>query len=156
MNDIRIAQVTCAKEKEKIARAILEALTEWFELEAGREEYISGSAEMDFFAAFDGDTPVGFLCLKQTGRDAVELAVTGVLKEYHRKGVGRAMFESAREHAKKQGFSFMQVKTVKSGVYEEYDLTNLAYRAWGFKELEVIPAIWGEDNPCQIYVMYLG
>ena len=25
----------------------------------------------------------------------------------------------------------------------------------GFKELEVIPVLWGEDNPCQIYVMAL-
>ena len=25
----------------------------------------------------------------------------------------------------------------------------------GFKQFEVIPEVWGENNPCQIYVMYL-
>ena len=28
--------------------------------------------------------------------------------------------------------------------------------ACGFKEFEVIPDLWGEENPCQIYVMYIG
>ena len=50
----------------------------------------------------------------------------------------------------------MQVKTVRMGVYEDYDITNRFYRACGFKEFEVIPELWGEENPCQIYVMYLG
>ena len=54
-----------------------------------------------------------------------------------------------------KGYQFMQVKTVKAGVYEEYDITNLFYRSLGFKEFEVIEEIWGEDNPCQIYVMSL-
>ena len=39
------------------------------------------------------------------------------------------------------------------GRYEAYDRTNRFYRALGFKEFEVIPELWGESNPCQIYVM---
>ncbi len=50
----------------------------------------------------------------------------------------------------------MQVKTVKMGVYEDYDRTNRFYLACGFRELEVINEIWGDDNPCQIYVMSLA
>lgn len=53
------------------------------------------------------------------------------------------------------GYSFMQVKTVQMGLYKNYDVTNLFYKACGFKELEVIKEIWGEENPCQIYVMSL-
>ena len=49
----------------------------------------------------------------------------------------------------------MQVKTVQMGVYPDYDITNRFYQSCGFKELEVIKEIWGEENPCQIYVMYL-
>ena len=45
--------------------------------------------------------------------------------------------------------------TVKMGVYEDYDRTNLFYISCGFKELEVFPLYWDEANPCQIYVMYL-
>lgn len=55
-----------------------------------------------------------------------------------------------------KGYSFIQVKTVEMGRYPEYDITNRFYRALGFKEFEVIPNLWGEENPCQIYVMYVG
>ena len=49
----------------------------------------------------------------------------------------------------------MQVKTVKMGVYDDYDATNRFYLSVGFKEFEVIETLWDEANPCQIYVMYL-
>lgn len=110
---------------------------------------------MDFLAAKEDDDYVGFLCLKETGDATVELAVMGVLKEYHRNGLGRKLFEAAKKIAGEKGYSFMQVKTVKMGVYEDYDITNRFYKACGFKEFEVIKEIWGEENPCQIYVMSL-
>lgn len=142
-------------EKQKITRTILEALPEWFEVEESRETYIKESRDEIMVAAFEDDEPAGFLCLKQTGKDTVELAVMGVLKTFHRKGIGRSLFEKAREIAKDQGYSFMQVKTVKMGMYEDYDRTNLFYLSLGFKELEVFPLYWDEANPCQIYVMSL-
>ena len=103
----------------------------------------------------EGNEYAGFLCLKETGRETVELAVMGVLKEYHRKGLGRALFEEAKRIAIEEGYSFMQVKTVQMGYYEDYDITNRFYLSLGFKEFEVIRELWGEDNPCQIYVMSL-
>lgn len=79
-----------AEEKRRICRVILEALPEWFGIPEAREEYISESADKLFFAAMDGENPVGFLYLKETGRDTVELYVMGVLKARHRTGAGRA------------------------------------------------------------------
>ncbi len=79
----------------------------------------------------------------------------GVLKDYHRKGVGRELFERAREEAKQAGYFFMQFKTVQMGRYEDYDATNLFYLYLGFKEFEVFPTLWDVWNPCQIYVMTL-
>ena len=93
--------------------------------------------------------------IKETGYSTVEIAVMGVLKEFHRKGIGQELFEAAKERAKKLGYEFMQVKTVKMGVYPDYDRTNKFYLALGFKEFEVIPTYWDEANPCQIYVMAL-
>ena len=142
-------------ERRNISREILEALTEWFEVEESREQYIRESADQPFWAAFENDKPAGFLCLKETGRETVELAVMGVRKENHRNGIGRQLFEAARTYAVNEGYSFMQVKTVRSGMYEDYDITNEFYKSLGFKELEVIEVIWGEENPCQIYVMSL-
>lgn len=142
-------------EKRAIARKVLENLTEWFEIEESREGYIHDCADWTFLAAKDDDRIMGFLCLKKTGNATVELAVMGVMKEYHRNGVGRELVEKAKEVAKADGYEFMQVKTVKMGMYEDYDRTNLFYMSCGFKELEVFPLLWDEDNPCQIYVMSL-
>ena len=150
-----VREVTEPIEKAKIVRLILEALPDWFEVPESREAYIRESGSQQLFAAYDEDRPVGFICLKETGKDTAELSVLGVLKEYHGKGIGRELFQKAKEAAVRKGYSFLQVKTVKMGVYEDYDKTNRFYLALGFKEFEVFPLLWDEDNPCQIYVMSL-
>ncbi len=142
-------------ERRKISREILESLTDWFEVEASREQYIAESAEQPFWASVNGDVNEGFLCLKETGKETMELAVMGVRQEYHRKGIGKMLFAAARDYAAKQGYEFIQVKTVRSGMYEDYDMTNEFYKSLGFKELEVFPEYWDEANPCQVYVMSL-
>lgn len=150
---MKIIQIVNDEEKKQITRNILEALPEWFEMPEGREEYIRDSAGKLFFCALENGKAVGFLYLKQTGKDTVELAVMGVLKAYHHKGIGRALFEHAKKAAKENGYSFIQIKTVQMGKYEDYDNTNRFYISLGFKELEVFPTLWDEQNPCQIYVM---
>ena len=101
----------------------------------------------------------------------------GVLKEYQRRGVGRSLFKAARAAALEGGYSFMQVKTVQMGRYDEYDRTNRFYLALGFKEFEamrilmaspraLVPKeellikIWGadsdaEDNNVEAYISFL-
>ena len=150
-----IRRVEDPDRRAQIARAILEALPDWFGNVEARENYIEKSRDWLFLADFDEDNPAGFLCLKPTGRDTVELAVMGVLATHHRQGRGRALVEAAKALAREAGFAFRQVKTVKMGVYEDYDRTNRFYRAMGFKEFEVIPDLWDEANPCQIYVQAL-
>ena len=141
--------------KIEIARQILEALPEWFGIEESRENYIKESVDQVFFAALDENRPKGFLCLKETSKDTLELSVMGVLKEYHRRGIGRELFLIAKKYASENGYSFLQVKTVQMGRYKEYDATNRFYLRLGFKEFEVFPTLWDEWNPCQIYVMSL-
>ena len=150
-----IIQVENNKEKEMISRTILEALPDWFGLPEAREEYIVNSVNQQFFAAVKEEKTIGFLCLKQTGKDTVEVSVMGVLKEFHRHGIGRKLFMKAREKAIKDGFSFIQVKTVQMGQYDNYDNTNKFYISLGFKEFETFPTLWDEWNPCQVYVMAL-
>jgi len=154
-SEIDVKEIFDAEDKKRITRLILEALPDWFGIEESREEYIRDSVERPFFAAFCGDRPIGFICLKETGKETAELCVMGVLQEYHRKGVGRMLFEKLRETAKRLGYSFLQVKTVQMGRYEDYDATNRFYLSLGFKEFEVFPLLWDEWNPCQIYVMTL-
>ena len=150
-----IQQIYDKNEKRQISRQVLEALTDWFGVPESREKYIEDSADLIFFAAIEDSSPVGFLCLKETGKHTVELAVMGVLKEYHRHGVGRGLVDAAKSSARKNGYSFLQVKTVQMGKYDDYDQTNLFYQSMGFKEFEVFPTLWDEANPCQVYVMAL-
>lgn len=152
---MKITPITDSLIKQNVTKLILEALPDWFGIPEAREEYIAESDNKIFFCAFDCDRPVGFLYLKETGRDTVELCVMGVLKEFHQKGIGRELFNRAKETASEQGYSFIQVKTVQMGKYEEYDRTNKFYLSLGFKEFEVFPTLWDEWNPCQIYIMNL-
>lgn len=149
---MKIKQLTDNLEKQKVTRLILEALTDWFEIPEGRENYIKESVDKIFFCAYDMDRPIGFLYLKETGNATVELYVMGVLKEFHRNGVGRELFRHAKETAGEKGYSFIQVKTVQMGKYEVYDRTNKFYLSLGFKEFEVFPTLWDDLNPCQIYI----
>lgn len=151
---MEIRQLTDSTEKQAVTRLILEALPEWFGIPEAREEYIRESAGRIFFCAYDRNRPVGFLCLKETGNATVELYVMGIRKEYHRQGIGRQLFRQARDAAG-AGYAFMQVKTVQMGKYEEYDRTNQFYLALGFRDFEVFPTLWGEENPCQVYIMSL-
>ena len=152
---MKIEQIEHADTKQTIARQILETLPEWFGLEDARESYIRESAGQTFFAAFDAERAVGFLCLKETGRDTLELSVMGVLKAYHRRGIGKALVVSGKTFATESGYSFLQVKTVQMGRYEVYDRTNRFYLSLGFKELEVFPTLWDAWNPCQVYILSL-
>ena len=155
VSTVAIRRVDSPEEKRRISREILESLPEWFGIPEAREEYIAESAGQTFFAAEKDENAVGFLCLKQTGPKTVELAVMGVRREAHRQGIGAALAEAAREEARRQGNTLMQVKTVAMGHYVEYDATNRFYQSLGFQELEIFPTRWGEKNPCQIYVMPL-
>lgn len=152
---MEIREVSSANEKQRITREILEALPDWFGIEESREDYISKSADLVFYAAYDNKQPIGFVCLKETGKDTAEICVMGVLKAYHRQGAGRLLFEAARNEARREGYSFLQVKTVQMGKYDDYDATNRFYLSVGFKEFEVFPTLWDEWNPCQVYVMSL-
>lgn len=146
-------QVSEPRTKEKVVRKVLESLPDWFAMEEGRERYIKESVEQICIGAMEAAEYVGFLCLKETGKDTLEVAVMGVLKEYHRQGIGSKLFALARNVAREKGYSFLQVKTVQMGKYEDYDDTNRFYISLGFKEFEVFPTLWDEANPCQIYVM---
>ncbi len=141
--------------KRHIARSILETLTDWFGITESREQYIKDCEEQIFVAAKEAGKEIGFICLKETGKDTAEVAVMGVLKEYHRHGIGKELIRAAKNIAIEKGYSFLQVKTVQMGFYEDYDKTNLFYCNVGFKEFEVLPTLWDENNPCQIYVMAL-
>ena len=99
---------------------------------------------------------VGFVVLNSTSVDCADIFVMGIKKNYHRMGIGRKLNDAYEELAKRLGYTYTQVKTVQSGYYKEYDITNNFYKSVGYKELEVFPTLWDEWNPCQVYIKYIG
>ncbi|MBR0438623.1 MAG: GNAT family N-acetyltransferase [Clostridia bacterium] len=143
------------EDKKKIAREVLEDLKDWFENDEGRENLIKESEELTFLADREDGQVRGFLAIRKTGDVTCEIAVIGVKKAYRGTGIGRVLVETSKAYARAMGAKFLQVKTVKKGMYKEYDQTNDFYRSVGFGEFEVIEDLWDEANPCQIYIMAL-
>ena len=72
-----------------------------------------------FTYSFEGEKENGFLCLKETGKDTVEIAVMGVLKTHHHKGIGRCMFNEAKHIAVEYGYSFIQANKLDEVFYPD-------------------------------------
>lgn len=128
MATISIIRVENPAEKAEISAHILHALPDWFGLPDSTQKYIDDSRNMPFFAAVREGQAVGFAALKATSPCAGEIYVMGVLPEYHRSGIGRQLFAAIRAEAIARGYRLLQVKTVQTGHYEEYDRTNAFYQ----------------------------
>lgn len=155
IKNIKIKEVENSKEKKEIAKDILSDLAEWFENETANENYIEKLSKMPFIGGFIGDKPVAFIVLNKTSDETCEIFVMGVKKDFQRLGIGKLIYEQFEQLARNLGFSYVQVKTVASGYYKEYDLTNKFYQAMGFAKLEILKDLWDEQNPCQIYIKCL-
>lgn len=147
-----IKEIYETKEKQEIAKIVLSDLSEWFGVPEYTQKYIDESGLMPFFAAFANEEPIGFIALKRTSTATAEIYCMGIMKDYQGQNYGRKLYEAFESYAKSHGYKFIQVKTVKFGVYECYDKTNKFYQAMGFSELEVFPTLWDEWNPCQILI----
>jgi len=134
--EFTIKEITDKKEKEIISRDILNDLPEWFGMPESTEEYIKDSQDKPFLACFIDNEAAGFVVLNATSKDCADIFVMGIKKKYHRMGAGRKLNDAYEEMAKKLGYTYSQVKTVKMGHYKEYDITNQFYISMGYKELE--------------------
>ncbi len=150
-----VKEIIEEEEKEIISSTILYALPEWFGLAESTKEYITNSRTLPFFAYIKNGQPLGFIVLKETSPYVAEIYVMGVIKEFHKQNIGKKLLAYAEKYAKNNGYSFMQVKTVKEGIYAEYDITNRFYQKMNFLEFECLPDLWDKWNPCQIYIKTL-
>ncbi|WP_455936827.1 GNAT family N-acetyltransferase [Gemella morbillorum] len=153
---IEIREVINKKEKEEISKEVLYDLPEWFGLPESTKNYIIDSQDKSLLACYVNDEVAGYIVLNATSKDCADIFVMGVKKKFHRTGIGLKLNSAFEILAKKLGYTYSQVKTVKTGHYKEYDITNKFYMAMGYKELECFPTLWDEWNPCQIYIKYLG
>ncbi|MEF9892860.1 MAG: GNAT family N-acetyltransferase [Anaerorhabdus sp.] len=147
-----IIEIKNEDQKERITRSILDQLPDWFGIQEAIDEYAIDSRQYPFWIASENEKTVGFISLKETSPYTCEIYVIGVLPDYHGRKIGTQLFEAFKSYAKEKNYSFIQVKTVKQGIYSYYDKTNQFYQHLGFKELEAFPKLWDEKNVCQIYI----
>ena len=151
-----VKQVENEDEKTKVTLEIMNALPEWF---SPPEDIVNKSVihrEYPFFVAYDGDTAIGFVALKMHNEYTVDIYNLGILKEYHRRGIGHKLMEACTQFCKERGYRFLTVKTLdESAVYEPYNGTRAFYRKEGFYPLEVFTCIWDEENPCLFMIKVL-
>ena len=109
-----------------------------------------------FFAAYIDDAPVGFLTLKLHNEYTADIYNMGVLEDYHRRGIGTRLIQTAEAYCVENNFTYLTVKTLDGSVdYEPYERTRSFYKKMGFVPLEVFTTFWNEENPCLFLVKYL-
>jgi GNAT superfamily N-acetyltransferase len=151
-----IKQVNIPEIKACICNTILRALPSWFGVEASIIDYVDKTQSMPFWAAYDGEKPIGFVALKIHNPHASEVCVMGILKEYHRQGIGRKLIGQCESFCSEQHTEYLTVKTLDGSAPSiSYAKTREFYLAVGFLPLEVFPLHWDKDNPCLFMVKYL-
>ena len=146
----RVVEISEPAERSRIAEAVLRDLPDWFGIEESTRQYIEDAATLPTLVV---EPDAGFLCLKQHTPRAAEIYVMGVRREQHRRGIGRALVAAAERWCRAQGIRYLQVKTLAPSHPDElYGRTRRFYQARGFRPLEELAAIWGEENPCLIMV----
>ncbi len=151
-----IRAVSKNNEKCSICEQVLRALPNWFGIEEAIREYINGAKENTFLSAYVGDTPIGFLSVKEHNEFTSEIYVVGILKEFHRRGIGKRLIKATEEILVKENKIFLTVKTLSSSHPDEgYRKTREFYRSVGFYPLEEFTELWGNENPCLLMVKKL-
>ena len=146
---VEIREISVSDEKSGICNDILRSLPSWFGMESSIVDYVQQVRELPFYAAFIDILPVGFVTIKVHNPFASEVCVMGVLKEYHRQGIGKKLIECCEKYCKESRMEFLTVKTLdKSRESKSYEKTRLFYESIGFRPLEVFPLFWDENNPC--------
>ena len=132
-----IVEIKDSKEKQAISRKVLEALTDWFEIEESREEYISGSAVGFYCYSLNHETHEGMLKFV-----IVDASVRG-------KGIGKEMIKLAVCKA----FTDPEVLAVQLNVFLENARAKRCYEGVGFAERHNTPDAfkykdesWGRCN----------
>jgi len=147
-----VREVGDPAERSDLCREILVELPGWFGIPEAVDRYIQEVAALPTF----GVGREGFLSLKLHSDAAAEIYVMGVRPEAHRRGIGTALLEGAEAFLRERNVDYLQVKTLgPSHPSKHYAETRSFYAARGFRPLEELTEIWGEDNPCLIMVKRL-
>lgn len=141
-NDKEIVEI--AYSKGEICRDILCDLPEWFGIPEAIDEYVRSVEDLPMFGFRSVGSFVAFLAVKQHTSAAAEAFVLGVKRKWHRRGIGRRLFNHVERWLVARQIRFFTVKTIASDRGNgAFATTRVFYEAVGFLPVEVFPALWG-------------
>ena len=151
----QICEITSGK--GNVCCDILRDLPEWFGIPEVVDAYVNEAEKLPMFGAILEGSIVAFLSVKRHTLFAAEAYVLGVKRKWHRKGIGRRMFEHVEHQLREQGIVFLTVKTVAPDrLNEAYVATRRFYEGLGFLPVEVFPTLWGPESPCLFMIKNIG
>jgi ribosomal protein S18 acetylase RimI-like enzyme len=132
-----------------VCAKVLSDLPEWFGMEESNKAYVERSESLPTLIARVDSAIAGFMSLLTHSPQSAELYVLGVLREYHRQGIGKKLLHASESYLKQQGVQFVQVKTLAALAEDpNYEKTRAFYVGQGYVTLEVFPELWDPHNPC--------
>ncbi len=148
-----IIEVLGESRKAQISNDVLRDLPDWFGIEESILAYIVGCKSMPMYAIYENESAISFVSLKTHFKTSCELYVLGVLKKFHRQGLGKQLISYAEEEVRKKGVKYMTVKTLSAGRPNAfYDKTRAFYLGIGYEPLEEFETLWDESNPCLLMI----
>lgn len=142
-------------QKEKISE-VLHGLPEWFGIESATQTYIEQSLPLPVLGCVWKEHLLGFVSIKETSSETMEVYVMGVLPCFHRQKIGSELMRKTKQYALEHGATFLQVKTLSPIVQNAgYLKTYAFYRQEGFCDVEVLD-LWDEGNPCLLMIQKVG
>ncbi len=137
---------------EAEAARILATLPEWFGIPESTAAYVRATATRPTLVTL-GDGVTGFVTLEQHFTESAEIHCLAVQADCRGQGLGRQLVEAALAWTREKGGRFLQVKTLAATHPDpHYAQTRAFYLAMGFVPLEVLPELWGPENPCLVMV----
>lgn len=131
-----------------ICRTILESVPEWFGIPEANDDYVAQADRTPTTVASIDGRDVGLLNLVHHSPYAAEVHLMAVVREHHRRGIGRRLLEHAERQLAWAGVEFLQVKTLSPSRKDpNYERTRAFYLAYGFRVLEEFPTLWDPSNP---------
>jgi len=149
--DIKFKKIVSSDEKIRICRKVLEDLPMWFGIPESTNKYCEKVKEYEFIVIYNADEKIGFASIRENSEFVSELYVLGIMKKYHRKGIGKLLMEFLYKKLRERKTQYLEVKTLdESRESEEYKRTRLFYKKMGFIPFDVLENEWGKENPCLI------
>ena len=150
MTEIR--EILRYEDKISVVEKLVADLPDWFGKEtttADVEQSVGSFEKAPFFASYDGDEAIGFICLKVHTPNSAEIGMMGVMGSQHGKGIGKMLVLRCEDFCRENKIGFFIVKTIdESSGNDNYKGTRAFYKALGFEPIEVFPDFWGEGYPC--------